>query len=41
MLLTLFKKMNLKTFEKFCENDLNQRENEENSRISYNIDDRF
>jgi hypothetical protein len=30
-----------KYFERFCEHDLNQRKNEENSRISHSIDDRF
>jgi hypothetical protein len=33
--------MNSKIFKRFCEHDLNQRENEENSHISHNIDDRF
>jgi hypothetical protein len=35
------KKTSSKIFERFCEHDLNQRENEENLRISHNIDDRF
>jgi hypothetical protein len=33
--------MNSKILEKFCEHDLNQRENDENFRISHNNDDRL
>jgi hypothetical protein len=33
--------MSSKIFEKLCEHDLNQRENEKMFRISHNNDDRF
>jgi hypothetical protein len=38
---TLSKKKSSKIFEKFCEHDLNKRENDENIRILHNNDDRF
>jgi hypothetical protein len=41
MLLTSFKKNEFENLRKICEHDLNQRENDENSRISHNNDDRF